>query len=269
MFGLPTSVSLLLTMGGFFLGIMSLLLTLYLYNKSRKYKKINYAKKSHTLIYNFNPNIDKLSLKYGETLVKNVTITFLAIWNSGNETIYLSDTSGDAPLSVYTADKKQVLETKIIYFSNKLNAFKIKKIDKDGFVMSFDYIGKKEGIILKIVHTGTSSKGITAVCPIKGAETPYLVKFIDKSARLLFEVDSSGVLTILSLLLGLIETLIFCKLADLILTFSFFSVGVAAFLTFLFSFITYISLNFIISKFSPKSWPPLNDFDIYREIYRK
>ena len=192
-----------------------------------------------------------------------MTITFLAIWNSGNDTICLSDTSGDAPLSVYTADKSQILETKIIYFSNKLNDFKMKKVDKDGFEMSFDYIEKKEGIILKIIHTGTSSKSITATCHIKGGEPPYLVKFIDKGARLLFALDILGVFPALSLSLGFIETLIFFKLLSLnIFTFSFFTNSVAFFSLLLSYFINNFYLSFIISKFLPKSWPPLNDFDI-------
>ncbi len=264
MFGLSPSVSLLLTIGSFSLGIMSLLLTLYLYNKGRKYKKINYAKKSHVLIQDFESNINKLSLKYDETVVENVTITFLAIWNGGNDTICLSDTSGAAPLSVYTADKSQILEAKIIYSSNKLNGFKIKKTDKDGFEMSFDYIEKKEGIILEIIHTGTSSKSITATCHIKGGEPPYLVKFIDKGAGLLFVLDILGVFPFLSLCLGFIESLIIFKLLGLnIFTFSFFTNSVAFFSLSLFSSINYISLSFIVSKLLPKSWPPLNDFDIY------
>ena len=269
MFKLLTSGSLLLALGSFCLGIISLLLSLYLYNKSRNFKKINYAKKGHTLMYNFKPNIDKLSLEYDGNVVENVTVTFLAMWNSGNDTIYSSDVLNTAPLSVYPTDDSQILETKIVYSSNKLNGFQMIKADKDGFVISFDYINKKEGIILKIVHTGTSSKSIAATCHIKGVENPSLVKFIDKGVRLLYEEDNSGILSVLSVILGIIETIIFFKFVNLNITSNFFSIAATILAATIFSVITRSFFIFIMSKLAPKSWPPLNDFDIYREIYRK
>lgn len=247
--------TLLLALGSFFVGVLGLLLSLYLYKKSRIFKKIDYAKKEFSPTTS-NPNVEA------------VTITFLAIWNSGNGTIYPSDILETAPLSVFTTGDSEILNKKIVYVSNKLNGFKIniKKTIKNRFRILFNYVGKKEGVILKIIHTGAFSDSIAASCHIKDGEKPSLTKFIDRWAMYFYEEKSVGFRALLSLIFGLMLNVIFYSFVDLVFDSLLFLVVIFFLTNLLFAIVIFIFLTIIAHKLALTSWPPLKNFDVHEEI---
>ena len=259
----------LLAIGGFILGVFSLLFALYSYNNRHPSKKrLCYSIRSHTIIKKF-PNVDKLSLKYNEKTIDAVTITFLAIWNNGKSTIYPSDFLKGAPLSVYAVDKSEILKMEIVYYSNKLSEFKINSTGNNRFKMTFNYLEKNEGVILKIVHTGSSSKSITVNCHIKGDKKPSQINFTDYYTVLSRDRNSSGIIYTIALLFGIIGGFGCFYFLNTYISSVFFCVLIAVFIGFSLSAIVSSFIVRLLSKHPRANWIPLDEFNIYEEIYKK
>jgi len=264
-------MSYLVSLGSFIIGIISLVLYFYQFKKARNFSKLNYAKKSHNIIHNFSSPINKLVLKFGEKPIETLTITFLAIWNNADNPIYSSDLLKTVPISIRTIDNSEILDVQTVFFSNKSNSFNITNISKNFFKITFKYLKKKEGILLKIFHTGADSESIVANCSIKDGENPSLVEFSDKLTVKNNKEKKVQFTRNFSFFLSILETLILFSLTEST------RLGISAFtqIFFIFIFICFLhrvnlsTLVFFASKLDPVGWEPLKNFDILHEIYQK
>lgn len=230
-------------------------------------KRLCYSTRNHSIISKF-PNIDKLSLKYNGKTINVVTIAFLAIWNNGKNTIYPSDFLKDASLSVYTVDKSKILEMEIVYFSNKLNGFKINNTENNLFKVNFNYLEENEGVILKIVHTGTSSKNIVVNCHIKGDKRPSQINFTN-----FYNVISHNryivlIRSITPVLLAFMLIALFIIFLNTFFGFNFYTWSIAIFSGLLLAAYFDAFITRILSKRFLLNWKTFEKFNIHEEIYK-
>lgn len=140
----------------------------WILGKNKKY--ICFKKHSHILIDKGKTTLPELSICYREKNVADLSITKCAIWNCGNDVVNGSDMVTSKPLTIYSVDKDtELLSASIVEESDDTNNFSIRKTDEKHFIIDFDYINSKEGVVLQIVHTG-SSAGIECNCKIKGGK---------------------------------------------------------------------------------------------------
>lgn len=160
----------IISFGSFIFGILSLILACFFYKKSRRFKKILYLKKSFNVIENFTQRIDeKLSLKYDNKDIQNLTITNILLCNAGNETIDFTDIAKADPIKICSLNKANILKLNIIYSDNCSNNFKLlRDHNKDLYILHFDYIDKREKVVIKALHSGKSSDDIVLKGHIKG-----------------------------------------------------------------------------------------------------
>lgn len=164
------SDSQIIPFGGFIFGILSLIFAYIFYKKTKRFKKILYLKKSFNLIKNFTQRIDeRLSLKYDNEDIQNLTITNILLCNTGNETINFADIAKADPIKICSSNKASILKLNIIYSDNVANNFKLlHPHNKDSYILHFDYIDKREKVIIKALHSGKSSDDIALEGHIKG-----------------------------------------------------------------------------------------------------
>lgn len=160
----------IISFGSFIFGILSLILACFFYKKSRRFKKILYLKKSFNVIENFTQRIDeKLSLKYDNKDIQNLTITNILLCNTGNETINFTDIAKADPIKICSLNKANILKLNIIHSDNCANNFKLLRAhNKDLYILHFDYIDKCEKVIIRALHSGKSSEDIALEGHIKG-----------------------------------------------------------------------------------------------------
>jgi hypothetical protein len=160
----------IISFGSFIFGILSLILACFFYKKSRRFKKILYLKKSFNVIENFTQRIDeKLSLKYDNEDIQNLTITNILLCNAGNETINFTDIAKADPIKICSLNKANILKLNIIYSDNCANNFKLLRAhNKNSYILHFDYIDKREKVVIKALHSGKSSDDIVLKGHIKG-----------------------------------------------------------------------------------------------------
>ena len=174
------------------IAVISLILAIYFGISSKKVKRFYYFKKTNKLV-SFNSNKpSSLHLFYDDTEIQDVSVTRIAVWNSGNDVINAEDIIESEPLSIKIIDGKEddirILDTSIEYVTDKTNKFDIPcevstEENKDesctyNDVVNFDYAGTRDGFILQIIHTGNPDY-IYMNCHIKGGKDIY-------------EIDSSG-----------------------------------------------------------------------------
>lgn len=150
--------------------VISLALMVVFYFKGRRVVAVRYAVRGTNLFQNFASKIPDLQVLYGGEQVADVTATKVVLWNGGSETISRDDVASAEPILIRAEEGCRILDAEVIGIKNKANLFSV-SAPEDGTVVrvSFDYMDRLEGAVIQILHTGTSSAGISISGKVKGA----------------------------------------------------------------------------------------------------
>ena len=140
------------------------------------FTRFSYYKKTFKEIdlYNgFTKNINSLYMICNEEKVSNVIVTRIAIWNSGTEEIYGKKIVEERPLvlGVKEGSDTRILDCSVYYRTDEYNRFNPCKCPGDDkkYILEFEYIEKRGGVILEIMHTGRVDD-LYIDCFIKGGK---------------------------------------------------------------------------------------------------
>lgn len=151
------------------LAIIGIIVTIYLYCIERKFRQISYTYQT-TSILSTNAFVDKLSFVYNGKPLDSLYITDLIIWSSGKKIIDHNDIAPACPLTIHAPS--EILNYQVLHTNEKFNNFQITEINNT-LSIDFDYIGKNNGIAIRIIHSDNSEK-FSVTCKIKdGRETLY------------------------------------------------------------------------------------------------
>ena len=161
----------LLTLITLFLAIVGIILACYFYRKSRKTKKPTFAIRSLNLVRNFKSKLKELELRYAGQEVEDLTISRVAFWNNGTDTMHSNDIANADPLRVVINPIYEMLDVEVICVNKNANQFRTAKSEKQKseFKILFDYLDKHDGGVIQIIHTGKTSEDIKVLGTIKGA----------------------------------------------------------------------------------------------------
>ncbi|MCC8061959.1 MAG: hypothetical protein LIO68_01775 [Rikenellaceae bacterium] len=148
------------------LALIGIILTVYFAVQARRAKKPVYAIRTINLVKDKLAKIDRVEMLFDGKRIDNLSVSRLALWNDGKETIRTTDMSKLNPLKITISEDYQILDCKILYQRNPANNFTT-AIEDDGksVSMGFDYFDYREGVVLEIAHTGINS---TCLC-MKGS----------------------------------------------------------------------------------------------------
>jgi hypothetical protein len=170
-------------------GIVISLIVSYLSNrKNLRLKEPSWSIRSNNLVEGFSNKVENLKVIYNDICVENLTISKILFWNDGKETINRQDYETINKLRVECSHNAKLLDAKIISSNNLSSQITIIKSDQNNcaFIL-FDYLDEKQGAVIQVVHTGTSSKDLQIVGDIKGVKvikkietTPSWIKWVSK-----------------------------------------------------------------------------------------
>lgn len=158
------------------ISIVAIVVTRWYY----KEKKPFYSIRSVNIIKNIFDDFDLLELSYSGEKIENFTVSKIAFWNGGLETIHRKDIVSSEPLIVKAKEGTDILDAKIIYSRDPANEFSLTKHQLQ-FRLDFDYIDKGHGTIIQLIHTGLSNTDIEVKGKIKGAG-PLKMKSIPQNS---------------------------------------------------------------------------------------
>lgn len=152
------------------LTLTSIFLSLWFYFKSKKSKKPTYSLRTFNLIKEKINKIDSVEIQYHSNKIDNLSITKIAIWNNGKETISSTDVAQNNPFLVIIEESFSILDCDILFEKNPANGFSINKLNSNKVEIKFDYFDFNEGIIIQLYHTATEEDKITVVGSFKGTK---------------------------------------------------------------------------------------------------
>jgi len=150
------------------LAVISVIVSIVFYVRSKKEKKPVFNKNSFNLVKNNVSKLEGMKITFMDTEIDNLTTTKVAIWNKGKETINIKDMASLDPIRILIDKKYIILQAKIIFTVNDVNNFSISLTDKNIININFDYFHTNEGIVIQLYHTGSSSDDIQILGTIKG-----------------------------------------------------------------------------------------------------
>jgi hypothetical protein len=117
--------------------------------------------------------LQDLSVHFKGEEVKNLTVSKLAIWNSGKITIEQPDVPNTDPILISIKSSPEtnnrIYQVEILKVNEPSNAISIETIDEGKvYKVSFDYLDFNQGALFKVIHSGKSSDDIKISGIVKG-----------------------------------------------------------------------------------------------------
>lgn len=150
------------------LAVLSIIVSFYLYSKSKRKKKPQYSKRSINVISDTFQNVANVDVSYQGSKINNLTVTKIAIWNGGNETINFSDMASTDRLRIIAEDGITIFNSEVIHQTNPTNNI-ASTIGNNIVEVSFDYFDQNQGGIIKIIHSGKKSSDLNIKGTFKSA----------------------------------------------------------------------------------------------------
>ncbi|PWF62803.1 hypothetical protein CBX96_14330 [Shewanella sp. BC20] len=163
----------IVTLGSFSLAVLGIVLAVVFYFKAQKNKTPCFEKSSNTIIEGLHNSLDGLEVRYKGSVQERITVTKLAFWNDGKETIDKSDLVERDPVRVYIPEGVDVLDIQIISVSEESNSVSVQKIEEisNTYRLNFDFLDYEEYFVVQVIHNGSSSVPIKIEGKIKGSRS--------------------------------------------------------------------------------------------------
>jgi hypothetical protein len=150
------------------IGILGTGIAVITYLVSRKYKRLWYAVRSFTLVRRERATLPGLQVFFDRKLVEALTISKIVLWNSGKDTVRSNDFAEKNPLSFRAKKPLEILEAFVIQTTSSSCAANIVRRGNNCFAITFDFFDPRDGVVIQMAHTGTSSQDIDVVGRIVG-----------------------------------------------------------------------------------------------------
>jgi hypothetical protein len=152
-------------------GTLAGVIGVYFGSKGWKRKKPRYIICSNNIFSGLEHTIPDVEVKfpgYGP-LVKALTVTKIAFWNAGTDTIKKQDVVKDDPISIQAKAGIVFLSASVSEIVSPLNKIDCKvSPDRSLVTITFEYLDYNQGAIIQVFHTGTSNADITLHGTIMG-----------------------------------------------------------------------------------------------------
>lgn len=157
----------------FLIAIIGVIMAIFFYYRSKKVKSPCYAIESINVVKDLESKIDSLEVLYDGKPVKNLTVTRIAFWNAGKDTINSEDIPTAKPLIVSIEGGGKILDAKILKTINPINLLSISTSDDQlSSNIKFEYLDKGDGAIFQFIHTDINDKNMVVDGLIKGVGPP-------------------------------------------------------------------------------------------------
>jgi hypothetical protein len=137
--------------------------------RAKRIKIPVYTTKTFNLIQGKIQAIDDIQIIYKKSQIHDFSISKIALWNNGKETINKADIANSDKLRIVPIGNVKLLNAQIIFEKNNVNNFSLnlENIEKE-VLINFDFFDFEEGIILQVFHTGKTGNDIEIKGTIKG-----------------------------------------------------------------------------------------------------
>ena len=166
------------------LAVVGIFASIYFYVKSRKEKTPVYLARTFPLIQDSVATVEGLSIRFGEKPISDLSLTRMAIWNKGRQTILGTDVARNDALRIEFKEGVQILGVKVS-FERRPVAAVTARIEKNVVLISFDFLDFLDGAVFDLYHTGKGTAvvagtimGVPKIAGAKLEENSLLNRFV-------------------------------------------------------------------------------------------
>ena len=157
----------------FLIAIIGVITAVFYYYRGKKVKSPCYAIRSFNIAKDLVSKIESLEMLYDGKPIKNLTVTKIAFWNAGRDTINREDIPTTEPLIIRINEECKILDAKIHSIKNLANQLSISTSeDQLSSNINFEYLDRGDGGVFQLIHTDINDENIEVHGLIKGAGSP-------------------------------------------------------------------------------------------------
>jgi hypothetical protein len=159
--------------GGFVIGVIGIILSVYLYQKALEKKEPRCFYRTYREIEKLSSSGDSnIQILYKSKDVDRVFTSYLWLWNKGKKAINQSDIPPQSNISIVLNDKEhhsRILDYRILKASRDEINFRVTSVNDNKFSFAFDFLDYNDGAVIEIQHTGSYDTEIGTEGIILGA----------------------------------------------------------------------------------------------------
>ena len=130
------------------------------YYRSKIVQKPRFKKMSAVITEDMISKNSAVHIQNGDQRLSQLTISTIALWNDGI-TLKREDISAKSPFRVELCQEDSEILDCFLSYSEKENDVTLQIAeDRKSIILDFDYLAKKQGFVLKTLHTGQGSKAL-------------------------------------------------------------------------------------------------------------
>ncbi|MFD1553987.1 hypothetical protein DNU06_16965 [Putridiphycobacter roseus] len=148
--------NLLVALISLLVAIIALGASFYFFNKTTKSKNLLYTIESTQYKGDLVAESQAGEVVYKNKKVKNFTVSRIAIWNEGKETIFNEDIPKKGLLKITSEGGYNIYYARKLFEINPSNNCKVKFENGDA-KLKFDYLDYREGSCIEVFHSGKTS----------------------------------------------------------------------------------------------------------------
>ncbi len=163
-----------LSAAGCLLGLIGIVLAVFFYIKSRKFKRLSFSVRTFGILSDSTTKLPGFGASYEGNPIERLTAAKILLWNSRTDIIHSSDLTSEDPIRFQLPDESIVLAVSVSAVSSKTNKVSVLVVgDKDKEIeVTLDYLAPKEGCLLSVMHTAEDDAQFQASGTVKGVGTP-------------------------------------------------------------------------------------------------
>jgi hypothetical protein len=191
----------------FVIGVLGIGLALFFHFRPFNDKGIKYSIQNYPLFKDYVQQIDGIQISIDGKVIKNLTVTIMAIWNSGHSVIDSTDIPNKNPLGIkLLSSENEIISARILHQTNIGNDSYVSIREDKTLLIGFEYLGKDDGFILQILHTEDAINESNILGEIKG-----IGKFSDNYNINNKNINNRTILIVFSIVLYIIIFIIIFK----------------------------------------------------------
>jgi hypothetical protein len=195
------------------------ILVIFLGFKYRNKKCLSYSIDGCTLIEDFTKQFDGLEISFNQVDIKNLTLTKIILWNSGNTTISSDDIVKYDPLRILSNEDVNIFDCQIIQVNEESNSFALRNLNQNVNIrlLDFDYFDSNQGCVIQVIHDGKSPYDIRVAGKMEGIKKFDFSKISINRTRLSLKYTLGSIITLMEPVIFGIPFALMISIAVLIL----------------------------------------------------
>lgn len=150
--------------------IVGLIITHVYYRLQKRRRELCWSEDNTNLIKGYSSLFEKLEIQYEGQQIENLTVSKIAFWNNGNETIDHEDIAIPPYIWPRIEDTK-ILDVQVVAASTVGNRFEaINMPDHFIIALKFDYLDPQQGAVIQVIHTSVAIAPLMVGGEVKGVK---------------------------------------------------------------------------------------------------